>query len=440
MITYLFEFILIILFNLFQNVEIIIPFNSSLSKIPKNLTHRDFMDSLITNKLVTNINIGTPPQNFDFLLDFDSYLTSVLKEDNNNKKNKRFNENNSTTFNYLGEKEYFYNLNFFSAINASDLITINDEISNFNCTFLHICDFTPSTNTKFPGVIGLGVITNGQPIHEEAGLIYQFKQKKIINNYNYTLVFNKNDFNGKIIIEKNIYKNYSIEYFMKDYCIVTVSYNYYWGWNHVNSYLDSEPLEIKNLYFKPELGVIITNSEIKDILKEKFFDKKIKEGKCYEDYKIYTYFYCDKDVKINVGKFIFKKNKKGIEFYLDSKDLIIEYNNKIFFLMVFGRLSSDEAYFGYPFFKKFDVIFDQGTRNVGFYNITVNDNNKEVNEDKEKIYEKYENKNNIIKILFPFLIFICVLFGLYYLFYLYRKIKRKSNERLYEELNETTND
>ena len=440
MITYLFEFILIILFNLFQNVEIIIPFNSSLSKIPKNLTHRDFMDSLITNKLVTNINIGTPPQNFDFLLDFDSYLTSVLKEDNNNKKNKRFNENNSTTFNYLGEKEYFYNLNFFSAINASDLITINDEISNFNCTFLHISDFTPSTNTKFPGVIGLGVITNGQPIHEEAGLIYQFKQKKIINNYNYTLVFNKNDFNGKIIIEKNIYKNYSIEYFMKDYCIVTVSYNYYWGWNHVNSYLDSEPLEIKNLYFKPELGVIITNSEIKDILKEKFFDKKIKEGKCYEDYKIYTYFYCDKDVKINVGKFIFKKNKKGIEFYLDSKDLIIEYNNKIFFLMVFGRLSSDEAYFGYPFFKKFDVIFDQGTRNVGFYNITVNDNNKEVNEDKEKIYEKYENKNNIIKILFPFLIFICVLFGLYYLFYLYRKIKRKSNERLYEELNETTND
>lgn len=284
------------------------------------------------------------------------------------------------------------------------------------------------------------MITNGQPIHEEAGLIYQFKQKKIINNYNYTLVFNKNDFNGKIIIEKNIYKNYSIEYFMKDYCIVTVSYNYYWGWNHVNSYLDSEPLEIKNLYFKPELGVIITNSEIKDILKEKFFDKKIKEGKCYEDYKIYTYFYCDKDVKINVGKFIFKKNKKGIEFYLDSKDLIIEYNNKIFFLMVFGRLSSDEAYFGYPFFKKFDVIFDQGTRNVGFYNITVNDNNKEVNEDKEKIYEKYENKNNIIKILFPFLIFICVLFGLYYLFYLYRKIKRKSNERLYEELNETTND
>ena len=48
-------------------------------------------------------------------------------------------------------------------------------------------------------------------------MIYQLKLKKVIDNYLFTLSFNENDFNGNIIIGKNIYEDYPREKFFSDY-------------------------------------------------------------------------------------------------------------------------------------------------------------------------------------------------------------------------------
>ena len=433
----------IILFNYIKNNEVIIPFKSILSTISKNLSPMDFMSSLINNELYINLNIGNPPQNLDFLLDFNLFHTYIIKDNNKNKNYKRFNHNISTTFRYIGKKDYFHNLGFFSAINSSDIVTINDNLKNFNFTFFYLIDLAPATSDKYPGIIGFGVVPNGQPFYYVTGIIYQLKQKNITNNYIYTLVYNKNDYNGKIIIGKNIHDNYPPDNFMEDYCLITSFNFYYWGWNYITSYLDLEQLNITQIYFKPELGVIVLNNKIKDIIKNKYFIEKIEEGKCFEDYnKKYSFFYCDKDITINIGKFNFINSNKGIEFSLEKNDLILEYNNKIFLLILFDiHLLDDEAYLGYPFFKKFDLIFNQDTKTVGFYK-NIKNEKKDNKEENNKTYDniKFEKNNNLLKKLVPFFVFLCVLFVLYLVFYIYRKIKRKTNEKLFEELNVEIND
>jgi len=74
------------------------------------------------------------------------------------------------------------------------------------------------------------------------------------------------------------------------------------------------------------------NSNYKDIFKKKFFEEKIKEGKCYD---MYSGFYCDKDANIDIGELTFERKNSGLKFSLNSKDLLMEYNNKLFFFDTF---------------------------------------------------------------------------------------------------------
>ena len=76
------------IFNLFVSSEIVIPFYSKLSEIPKNQTPQEFIQSLTSNELYSKVKIGTPPQEFDFLIDFENYNTFVI------------NYSSAMTFNY----------------------------------------------------------------------------------------------------------------------------------------------------------------------------------------------------------------------------------------------------------------------------------------------------------------------------------------------------
>jgi len=379
--------LIIFIIKLIKNSEIIIPFTSFLSEIPKNLTPTNFMKSLVKNELYTNIKLGTPPQSLDIIIDFKNYHSYIIQNKKNDHQSyKRFYNDSSTTFKNLGKNEYFYLSDFTYAINSSDILTINENISNINFIFLQITDTNADTKKAYPGILGFGVIPNGEPFHSEAGLIYQLKEKDLINNYQYTLVFNNNDdFNGKIILEKNIYEEYPIDNYKSEYCLVTVDYLFFWGWNYCTSKFNSETLKIKDIYLKPELGIILMNTDIKNLVKEKFFDQKIKEGKCYEGYSFYTFFYCDKDVKFNKTEFKFEFIKKSFQFSLDLDDLIMEYNHKIFFLMGFGfNIDKEEVHLGFPFFRKYDVIFNQDKRHVGFYNFKLGKTKKDDEQNKSE--------------------------------------------------------
>ena len=57
---------------------------------------------------------------------------------------------------------------------------------------------------KYSGNIGFNVVPNQNIFHFESGLVFQMKSKNVTQNYLFTLSFNDNDFNGYIIIGKNI--------------------------------------------------------------------------------------------------------------------------------------------------------------------------------------------------------------------------------------------
>ena len=454
--------LLIFLFNLFNFSEIVIPFYSRLSEIPKSKTPVDFFNALLTNEIYTKIKIGTPPQELDMEIDFENYNTYLFKEKNFGKNRyPRFNYNASSTFNYLGNEEYFSDSDFSFATNSSDIVTINDTLKNYNYTFLH-ATIKNVAKEKYPGNIGFNSVQNGDNFHKESGLIYQLKLKKVIDNYLFTLSFNENDFNGNIIIGKNIYEDYPREKFFSDYCLITPMYDYFWGWNHLEVHLNSDLLDIKHVQVKPELGVIIINSSYKEMFK-KFFKEKINEEKCYE---IYGGFYCDKDVDINIGELKFEMKRKEMKVSLCSKEVFIEYNNKLFFLIKFdSKVLVDDAKLGYPFLKKYDMIFDSDSRHMGFYNFKIkyeykkeekekdennkneenkreekndkNDNNKiidEKNNSNEKM-EKNKNDENITKkvIFFLLLIFFAILI-IYCVFTIFRRCERKRKGKIFEEL------
>lgn len=454
--------VIIYLLELYNSSEIVIPFFSRLSEIPKNQTPLDFVRALSSNELYSKIKIGTPPQQFEFLVDFENYNTYVIKDDNTAKKYPRFFDNISSTFTYLGKKVYYSDSDFSFAINSSDIVTIGNTLNNYNYTFLHAVDFRNNKKFKYPGVIGFNSVQNDNPTHRESGLVYQLKSKNMINNYMFTLSFNENDFNGNIIIGKNIYEDYTSENFTSDYCLVTTEYQYYWGWNYMTTSLNSYSLGITQISIRPELGSIILNLKHKDFFK-KFFDEKIKEGKCNE---IANFYYCDKNINIDIGELTFEIKRKGLKFSLNSKDLFMEYNNKLYFLIEFGfQVDKSIAILGYPFLKKYDLIFEQDKRQMGFYNFKIkyeykgekgnkknnkndeensqqeiktdNINHDNISEDKNKHNEKnpIENENyDTKKIIFILLIIFLTILVIYFIFTLFRKCERKRKGKIFEEL------
>ena len=188
------------LFKFFNSSEIVIPFHSKLSEIPPDLTPHDFMNYLTSNELYSKVKIGTPPQEFDFLIDFENYNTFVINDEKSSPKVPRFHDNISSTFTYLSSKLYFSDSDFSFALNSSDIVTIGETLKNFNYTFLQALSMRETNKLKYPGIIGFNVIQNSDPFHRESGLIYQLKSKNMINNYLFTLSFNENDFNRNIFI------------------------------------------------------------------------------------------------------------------------------------------------------------------------------------------------------------------------------------------------
>jgi len=50
----------------------------------------------------------------------------------------------------------------------------------------------------------------------------------------------------------------------------------------------------------------------------------------------------------------------------------MEYNNKKYLLIVFNKqINKKTIYLGYPFLRKYDMIFNIDNRHVGFYNFKI---------------------------------------------------------------------
>ena len=107
-------------------------------------------------------------------------------------------------------------------------------------------------------------------------------------------------------------------------------------------------------------------------LENTFFNRLIEERKCYKEYsneigvKAYFY-YCNKNTDLSQFKpFTFSHHILNKNFTLTKDDLFIEDGDKYVFLMIFGSRTYN-IIFGYPFLKKYQLVFNQDTKSIGVY-------------------------------------------------------------------------
>ena len=84
----------------------------------------------------------------------------------------------------------------------------------------------------------------------------------------------------------------------------------------------------------------------------------------------YTGYYCDKDVdvdKLNLGDILFIKNNLNYTFNISFKDVWMEKNDYKYFMIIQTDNKENNWYFGKPFFKKYQMVFEYDNAKIGLY-------------------------------------------------------------------------
>ena len=339
-------------------------------EIPKEITSSNIFDFINENIIQTEIEISNNqrskiPLNIK-LRQYPFFFTSP--DAYPNKVTYKFTESTS----FLGEsKKYtFHSYDFDDGFLGNDTIFIdNEKIFQFN----FFIGTKLRNNIKESGSIGLNIEdTEGK--FSDRNFIYQLKNRNLISNYEFTFKYENND-DGILIIGDKPH-NYDINYKEENYKIInpTLStYQNYYDFEINNiTYGDVNIGENITCKLSIESGIIHGNEKYKDEVKKDFFNPYIYKGDCYEKYiesrHIY-YYYCKKNVNISSMKNIkFYIQNISFSFELSYKDLFYEYNNTYYFLVIFNHIDYDVKWvLGKPIFTKYQFVFDQGNKIIGFY-------------------------------------------------------------------------
>ena len=115
------------------------------------------------------------------------------------------------------------------------------------------------------------------------------------------------------------------------------------------------------------------------------FEKNDVEQKLADEYTLY---YCDKDVditKINIGELSFVNKNMNYTFYFSSEELWAEEKGYKYFKIIFPSINDNYWFFGKPFFKKYQMIFDYDNKKIGLYTKIINKKEKEQQGNKQII-------------------------------------------------------
>ena len=384
-------------------------------KINKNVPINKYIEELIWNNIITKLNVGSFLKEINFSIRLQDYPLVLIGE-NTNTNYEKYNSKLSSTYKKINDNNLISSFTFYSNFTLSEELFKIEK--NLNLKFILTNEIDKNEGIKEIGIIGLGIQdpTLNHKIIEETNLIYQLKKLNLISSNIFTIKYiseNKGEIiiGNKDLIEYDNEKNYEGFNFIKT---EMENENFIWSFQINNISISNQILDTDFIIkLKLELGVIKPNYIILEYLKKNYFNQLINENKCFinktKDSLDYFY-YCNKN--IDIKKFpeikFYLKNYQ-MEFILDYKDLIVEYENIYFFLIIF-RYYPQGFEVGFPFIKKLYLCFDLNRKFIGIF--------------------KYGNKK------FPFkyvlIIFCCIIivFLLFIYFYIFRKERRK--KKIYE--------
>ena len=274
---------------------------------------------------------------------------------------------------------------------------------------------------------------DGYNVEENTNIISQLKKNDIISSYVFSIkIDDKNDEKGKIVIGGLPHeidpKHFNETYYIYDR--VPIEIYYHWHYVFKDIIYDGEKLGwVKDVEFSLDFGFILSTDNYKKFLDQKFFKNSTYADSCKEE-KVGEYFVkiCNENV-IKYFKTIYfylsynyiESNRKNyIEF--NYQDLFVKApgDNDLYYFQIVFVDNSYKWIFGRPLFKKYQTVFDQDKKIIGFYTETGEYN-----------YNNYNNKSK-----FPFvwilviILFICLisLMILFYIKYPFKTRKKKANE------------
>jgi hypothetical protein len=432
--------------NLFHTTQIVsLPFNSYFKYGSK--TNITSIDDLSQNNLYSSINIGEPSQKIKaFLSVMHSYFSlnqNILAKSINDFVS-HYEIDKSITFKNISSdiidlKDYDsaakekFELNLFNYDTKQYFnISVDDMIFIYN-------DNNKGKNLSNTYYLNIGFqIINQKKLKERErfNFINQLKKRNIIKNYDWCIFFEK----GKNNNGSFLYNPDELIYAKGELLIGDLPHSYNNNFNNkqllstysiYNDYLFKWALDFSSIYYNKSINEI-QKIEMTDVqininnyvilapmsyyynIRRDFFDYYISKKACYiyqgSEYKT---FYCEKSENFTIEdlkKFpiLYMAHKEfQYTFELTYEDLFIEKNNKYWFMVVLSVFNTDieEWFMGIIFLRKYNLIFNQDSKTISFYNPNIS------------LYDKLpEQKNNntnnnyshIIIIIF-LIIFICII-------------------------------
>ena len=419
-----------------------IPFKERQNATIKSI--ENFLSQININQLYTTISFGNPPKSIDFYLSMQQSVFSILSNNCLKGSESSYDPKLSSKFN----NQSSYHISFGK---ISKACLANDE-----CTFYN--DLKLSKNYSFDAFLFL-LGNNSSPENEDFidsnrlcgtvglmrysyntdytinNLIYYLKQNKVIDSYTFGIYYfdNENSFD----IAQDIRDKY------EGFFIVGISNNTYldifktheiynsylsstinWSIKFNKIFFNDSQYEIMcsndtMIYFVMDYNYISCDEQYYNNIKNYFFKSYLEKNICSEEsisvtYEGYNYMIvCNSGIKNNLTSFpklFFHSKDLSFTFNLDYKDLFLENENKIYFLIIYKQTLKSIWNVGKIFLKKYPFIFDFDNKMISFVHLDkYRDSKKDAkNDDNNHAYNFWET----IKIyIFIFLLIIAVIIG-----------------------------
>ena len=373
----------------------------------------DFSESIQTDYFI-NMNIGNPPQKLPLYLSQSLFMTYISSKESQAQKagTKYFDWEKSTSYHHNESKQFTYKNNEFKkAYNGYD--ELKNVMNNFS--FLLITLYEDMIMDFYPGKLGLKGLGNEEENTQflKHNFMHQLINNNIISKSIFTFHF-ENSTNGNLIFGAypHEYNNLYDKNYLTSFNGLT---NKEWGINFDSiNYDGHEFICIKKGHFLIEFGLIKAPKNLIDPFQKYFFNYYIDKKICSLSSLGYYHFVCDLSFNKSDFKNInLKLNNENFTFVLDNEMLFETYNNKIYFLLVFGE---GNWIFGKPFLQKYEITFDSDNGQIIWYN------------------KKKNKTTNYLLIIIAVFAFIIVILSGIIIYNIYLKINKRKKRA--HELNE----
>lgn len=398
---------IIFLFDLILSNDEVISFKIESFQDKRDSSNYNIINELQNSYLTTTVNIGSnsyPLKTFLTSTKHYFYISDICYIHKSSypdyKTNFNYNRYNSFSFYNTTPFNLTFSVNSHACIANEDFelfLTNKKETKKEKINFI----LSKDTNEDIPNCLYLGLLENmnKDSSFHECNLITQLKQKSLIKEYCWSIIFNKpnNYDNDHQLINSNELLNLKGNLYIGDYPHNFAPTNFFksqlisaytkiesnimkWELNFDKIFYKHNSKEIKLLaknyvLLNPSSFLTVVSKDYIDSIDEHFF-KKYSDICHYIDIdEQYSSIYCDKSEKFSINEIktfpplFFEHVKLEYTFELTFKDLFVEKDGIYWVLLLYDeRLDPDQWVLGNIFLRKYQFVFNLESKEIQFYN------------------------------------------------------------------------